>query len=140
MTRKRAWPRARLTIAALIALLGAGNAACSAWAELGRPREPVAVPRNVTGGVPAQGQDAIRRYGCGTCHQIPGVPGANGLVGPPLSDFAHRDYIAGQLVNTPDNLVLWIMDPQAVEPGTAMPALGVTLEDARDMAAYLYTR
>jgi cytochrome c1 len=53
--------------------------------------------------------------------------------------FARRSYIAGQLVNSPDNLVRWIMDPQGVEPGTAMPNLGVVPVVARDMAAYLYT-
>ena len=46
---------------------------------------------------------------------------------------------AGQLVNSPDNLIRWIVDPQTVEPGTAMPNLGVILAVARDMAAYLYT-
>jgi hypothetical protein len=60
-------------------------------------------------------------------------------VGPPLTSFANRSYIAGQLVNSPDNLIRWIMDPQGVEPGTAMPDLGVIPEVARDMAAYLYT-
>ena len=53
--------------------------------------------------------------------------------------FARRAYIAGQLPNDPENLVRWIQDPQGVEPGTAMPNLGVTAAVARDMAAYLYT-
>jgi cytochrome c1 len=61
------------------------------------------------------------------------------MVGPPLTMFAHRAYIAGQLPNQPENLVRWIQDPQGVEPGTAMPDLGVTPAVARDMAAYLYT-
>jgi cytochrome c len=60
-------------------------------------------------------------------------------VGPPLTMFARRAYIAGQLTNQPDNLIRWIQNPQAVEPGTAMPNLGVIPEIARDMAAYLYT-
>jgi cytochrome c1 len=59
------------------------------------------------------------------CHVIPGVPGARGMVGPPLTMFARRAYIAGQLPNEPDNLLRWLQDPQAVEPGTAMPNLGV---------------
>jgi cytochrome c1 len=53
--------------------------------------------------------------------------------------FARRAYIAGQLANQPDNLIRWLQDPQAVEPGTAMPKLGVVPQVARDMAAYLYT-
>jgi cytochrome c len=61
------------------------------------------------------------------------------MVGPPLTMFARRAYIAGQLPNEPDNLIRWIRDPQAVEPGTAMPSLGVEPAVARDMAAYLYT-
>jgi cytochrome c1 len=60
-------------------------------------------------------------------------------VGPPLTRFADRAYIAGQLPNDPQSLIRWIQDPQTVEPGTAMPDLGVGPEVARDMAAYLYS-
>ncbi len=92
-----------------------------------------------TGGDPGRGVQVIDRYGCGGCHTIPGVPGARGLVGPPLLWWSRRTFIAGELPNTPDNLIRWIRAPQSVEPGTAMPALGVTDEEARDAAAYLYT-
>jgi cytochrome c len=78
-------------------------------------------------------------YGCGGCHSIPGIPGANALVGPPLDHFVHRGYIAGMLRNTPDNLIHWIRDPQKIVPGNAMPALGIDERDARDITAYLYT-
>jgi cytochrome c1 len=61
------------------------------------------------------------------------------MVGPPLTQFGLRAYIAGQLPNQPDNLLRWLQDPQGVEPGTAMPNLGVGPAAARDMAAYLYT-
>jgi cytochrome c2 len=90
-------------------------------------------------GDPKRGQQAIVGFGCGACHQIPGIRGARGSVGPPLTAFATRTYIAGHLVNSPDNLIRWIVDPQAVESGTAMPNLGVIPSVARDMAAYLYT-
>lgn len=93
----------------------------------------------VAGGAPARGPAAIARYGCGTCHVIPGVRGAEGLVGPPLTRFAHRAYVGGLLPNRPDNLVAWIRDPKRFNPATAMPALGVSEEEARDIAAYLYT-
>jgi cytochrome c2 len=93
----------------------------------------------VGGGDADRGRVALDGFGCGACHVIPGVSGARGLVGPPLTMFARRAYIAGQLPNQPDNLLRWIQDPQAVEPGTAMPNLGVKPEVARDMAAYLYT-
>jgi cytochrome c len=91
------------------------------------------------GGDARQGQTKIRQYGCNACHQIDGVPGANGLVGPPLTGVRERYYIAGELANTPDNLMRWIQHPREVEPHTAMPEMGVTEQDSRDIAAYLYT-
>jgi len=81
----------------------------------------------------------MRKYGCQTCHTVPGVVGANGLVGPPLAGIASRSYIAGVLPNAPDNMLAWIRDPQRVDPKTAMPNTGVTPSDARHIAAYLYT-
>ena len=93
----------------------------------------------LTGGDPDEGRLAIQRLGCGTCHTVPGVTGANGLVGPPLERMADRVYIAGKLHNTPDNMVQWILDPQRVTPGTAMPRTGADPRDARDITAYLYT-
>jgi cytochrome c len=95
--------------------------------------------RALTGGDPGHGPDLIRKYGCGSCHNVPGVPGAKGMVGPPLDTIASRSYLAGQLPNTPENLMRWIRKPQDVAPGTAMPDVGVTEKDGRDIAAYLYT-
>lgn len=92
-----------------------------------------------TGGLAGRGEQVIRNKNCGSCHTIPGVHGARGLVGPPLYFFSRRTYIAGELPNTPDNLVRWIMSPQSVEAGTAMPNLGLSEQQARDVAAYLYT-
>ncbi len=93
----------------------------------------------VAGGDPERGVVALARYGCGGCHTVPGVPGARGTVGPPLTDFALRGYVAGVVPNWPRHLVQWIMDPPAISPQTAMPDLGVGDQDARDIAAYLYT-
>lgn len=93
--------------------------------------------RIVTGGDAELGKKNIAQFGCGTCHEIPGVKGANGLVGPPLTKFGRRQVIAGELANTPDNLVRWITDPKGVEPGTDMLDLGVSNQQARDIAAYL---
>lgn len=81
----------------------------------------------------------IRQYGCTSCHTIPGIPEANALVGPSLAQIASRMYIAGVLPNTPENMFRWLQNPPAVDPRTAMPNLGVTETDARDMAGYLYT-
>lgn len=94
---------------------------------------------NLLAGDPDLGQVALQVYGCGACHTIPGVPGANSLAGPPLTAWAERIYIAGKLTNEPINLVQWIRFPQAIEPGTAMPNMDVSEEDAVHMAAYLYT-
>ena len=94
----------------------------------------------LTGGDPARGPAAFRAYGCQTCHTIGGVPGANAVVGPPLDGLAARAYIAGVLPNSGENLVRWIRDPQGVDEKTAMPDVGVTERDARDIAAYIYTR
>lgn len=103
-------------------------------------REVGVVPRHqVVGGDPARGARAIVSYGCGSCHVIPGVPAATGRVGPPLTDFADRAYVAGRVPNESGALVRWIRDPRAIDPETVMPALGVTDPDARDIAAYLYT-
>jgi cytochrome c2 len=92
-----------------------------------------------TGGDAERGKQAIAGFGCGACHEIGGVPGAHGKVGPPLSGIGERSMIAGQLPNTPDNMVRWLLDPPGVEPGTAMPDLVNDEGTARDMTAYLYT-
>lgn len=90
-------------------------------------------------GVPSRGAALIKYYGCGSCHTIPGISAANGLVGPPLTEFSKRIYVAGLLRNTPDNLVYWIRYPQKVVPGNVMPEMNIDVRDARDIAAYLYT-
>ncbi len=124
---------------ARMALLGLGVAALLA----GCGEYPRAPDRSqaalITGGDPQRGREKIRDYGCGACHTIPGVRGANTRVGPPLSGMASRMFVAGLLANNPENMVLWIRHPTAVDPRTAMPDVGVTESDARDIAAYLYT-
>jgi len=95
--------------------------------------------QTIPGADAKRGAADIARIGCGTCHMIPGIQHAEGLVGPPLEHWARRTYIAGEVPNTPGMLVRWIETPQAIEPGTAMPNLGVTEQTARDIAAYLYT-
>ncbi len=96
-------------------------------------------PMVVAGGNPERGREAIRQLGCGSCHVIPGISGANSTVGPPLRAVARQAYIGGVVPNLPENLVRWIRDPQAVQPQTAMPDVGATEREARDIAAYLYT-
>ena len=117
---------ALLACAALACVLSCGGGAERLAAEM-------------TGGDPARGREHIRRYGCASCHTIPGVPEADSLVGPPLERIAARTYLGGRLTNSPDNMVRWIRDPRGVDPETAMPNLGVTEQDALDIAAYLAT-
>jgi cytochrome c len=120
-------PLAALVAAACVALPG-----CSG-------RDP---PRRepLTGGDAVRGRELIARIGCGACHVVPGVERATGKVGPPLERLRERAYVGGVVSNTPDNLVAWIVNPRALSPRTAMPAVGVDAEQARDIAAYLYSR
>lgn len=90
-------------------------------------------------GDPQAGAKRIAQVGCGSCHIIPGISGARGLVGPPLNHMSRRIYLAGLLRNTPENLVYWLRNPQQVVPGNAMPDMGLSEDQARDIAAYLYT-
>ncbi len=102
--------------------------------------EPAPPPHlRVVGGDAERGRVAMVESGCGACHRIPGVRNARAMVGPPLDDYAQRGYVAGLLPNRPANLVAWLRDPPAINPGTAMPDLGLSEAVARDMAAYLYT-
>lgn len=94
----------------------------------------------MTMGKVAAGKLAFGKYGCGGCHAILGMSGASGTVGPPLDGIAARGIIGGRLSNNPTNMMQWIAHPQQVSPGTAMPELGVTPKDARDITAFLYTR
>ena len=94
---------------------------------------------HLTNADPGRGRTAIARYGCGSCHTIPGVIGASGKVGPPLGEVSQRVFIAGVLPNDPDNMIRWIENPPAIDSKTAMPNMGVTPRDARDIASYLYT-
>jgi cytochrome c2 len=135
--KQTVWPVRRLGAFKRIALLAA--LACgAALAACGQDTNGVALAE-VPGGDARQGRQAFDIYGCGACHVIPGVPGANGAAGPPLTAFARRRFIAGSLPNTPGNLIAWLVDPQSIEPGTAMPNLGVSEYNARHMAAYLAT-
>ena len=125
--------RARSAVLLSAALTCAGVAGCE---EQQRPTHRTQL---VAGGVPEIGELRFAHYGCTSCHAIPGIPGATAHVGPPLKGWADRRFVAGEQPNVPDRLIGFIMHPQQVAPGTAMPDMGVTEADARHMAAYLYT-
>lgn len=110
-------------------------------AEAKAEAEPVAtdMPAGaVSKGDARHGRRLMRLYACRSCHRIPGLVGSDVRVGPDLAEAGSRRYIAGVLANTPQNMVLWITGPTDIDPLTAMPDLGVTPEQAADMAAYLY--
>lgn len=115
--------RVALIVLASVALAGCGREA----------------PPPALAGDPDNGKLLLRQFGCGTCHEIPGVAEAKGRVGPPLDGLAGRIYLGGVLPNTPENMAAFIRKPQQFAPRTAMPDLGVTAPHARDMVAYLST-
>ncbi|MDY6945815.1 MAG: c-type cytochrome [Pseudomonadota bacterium] len=94
----------------------------------------------VIGGDADKGRVALAQYECGVCHVIPGIPDAVGKVGPALDDYSRRSYVAGKFPNQPETLVRWIVDAPSMAPQTAMPAIAMSQQEARHMAAYLYER
>jgi len=82
---------------------------------------------------------------CVGCHGIVGVnlngfndPKSLGLIGPNLTHFGSRDLIAGGVLeNTPQNLALWLHNPQDVKPGSDMPDLGLSQDQINALVAYL---
>lgn len=93
-----------------------------------------------------QGVNVILQRGCGSCHTIPQIPGATGAIGPNLGPngdippVSQRKTLAGGVVpnNSVDDLAGWIEDPPGHKPGTAMPKLGLSHDEALAAAAYLY--
>ena len=120
-------------------LLAAATLACLTAIGCSAPGDSHAATAELLAGDPERGRLLMRQAGCGACHRIPGVAGANGLVGPSLDGIASRAYIAGVLPNAPDNMLRWISDPKSVDSLTAMPNVGLTRSEARNVAAYLYT-
>lgn len=85
-----------------------------------------------------RGLIAIRKAGCGACHEIPGIDWPNGRLAPSLVGFDDVGLIAGTLPNCPDVLASFIRNPPSVKPGSTMPPMPVTQREAADIAAYLY--
>jgi cytochrome c oxidase subunit II len=105
------------------------------------PGAPAAAAAPAAGAAPADGAALIQQKGCGACHVIAGIPGATGTIGPNLAGVASRNRIAAGAVpnNGPDDLKKWISDPPALKPGTAMPNLGLSDDEATKIVAYLET-
>ena len=132
LTRYR-WPLA----GAVAVLIAAAAGAASLWQMQDRSSSTAVA---MTGGDIARAPELIRRYGCAGCHTIPGIAGGDGKVGGPLKDIRQRVYVGGVVTNSPDNMIRWIVSPQTFSPRTAMPATGISEAEARDVAAYLYSR
>lgn len=127
-----------------IAVALALSAAIAAAVVVGRWYRQIEEKRQaaiaLTGGNPDLGPRLILRYGCGACHTVQGIAGARGQVGPNLSDVSRRIYIGGVTTNSPENLIRWIVNPREFDPKTAMPVTGISEHEARDVAAFLYSR
>jgi cytochrome c2 len=97
--------------------------------------------RQVADGDVARGRAIVTSgaHGCTGCHDVPGILMPKGVVGPRLDDMRRRSFIAGTLPNRPDVLVAFLQDPPALVPATGMPNVRLSPQDARDIAAFLYT-
>jgi mono/diheme cytochrome c family protein len=124
---------------AVLVLVAVGGALVAYAAGREAVRERRERASMLTGGNADLAEAPMRRFGCAGCHQIPGVTGAVGTVGPALAGLSRRVYIGGVLTNTPENMVRWIINPPAIDEKTAMPATGISEAEARDVAAYLYS-
>ena len=125
--------------AALAVFVGLALAGCPA-SKGGAPLDSMAGRADAATGAPvsaARGQRLLVQYQCGSCHAIPKGPASRRLNGPSLEAFGKRSYIAGHLPNRRDTLAQWIVSPQSLVPDSPMPSMGVSMTDARDMAAYL---
>ncbi|WP_240320805.1 c-type cytochrome [Sphingomonas crusticola] len=138
--RKRHVPSTLMFLAALVLLAIAAAGIGGVTLYLQNRGQTQARAEAITGGKVANGPALMAGYGCGSCHIIPGITGANGKVGPDLSGISKRTTIAGSLPNDPKTMILWLQHPQALRPGSGMPEMGVTDAAARDIAAYLYAR
>jgi len=87
-------------------------------------------------GLAAQGKAIFASGACVACHTIRGV--SAGVLGPDLTTFgSRRTLAAGMFPNTPERVAEWVKNPGGLKPGVKMPALGLTDDQARAVAAYL---
>jgi cytochrome c oxidase subunit 2 len=83
------------------------------------------------------GQRIFQTTSCVNCHTIAGTR-ANGLFGPDLTHVMSRDTIAsGVAPNTPENLRRWIRNPDAIKPGSRMPAMNLNDQELDAVTAYM---
>jgi cytochrome c len=108
-------------------------AACAACAPA--PAPPAAVP--LAGSEPAR-KPLFIEAGCGGCHTLAGVPGATGLVGPNLTNIGARPYLVVESIPTSQaTLEQWLLDPRSLKADARMPSVGLTQQQARELAILL---
>jgi cytochrome c oxidase subunit II len=87
----------------------------------------------------AAGQRIFETTACINCHTVAGTV-ASGRFGPDLTHLMSRDTIAaGAAKNTPENLRQWILNPDAIKPGSLMPAMQLSDPELDALTAYLET-
>lgn len=98
------------------------------------------VPHSGTAGAAlSTGQRVFESTACVNCHTVSGTP-AKGRFGPDLTHLMSRETIAsGAAPNTHEKLRLWIKNPDAIKPGSKMPAMGLSDRDVDAVTAYLET-
>jgi cytochrome c oxidase subunit 2 len=85
------------------------------------------------------GKRVFETTSCINCHAVSGTA-ANGRFGPDLAHLMSRSTIAsGAAENTAANLRLWIQNPDAIKPGSLMPAMKLSDTDLNALVAYLET-
>jgi cytochrome c oxidase subunit II len=88
-------------------------------------------------GLAARGRSVFLQSTCASCHSIRGTS-AKAVIGPDLTHVATRMTLAALTIpNDAADLLRWISDPQHVKPGAKMPALDLSDQDLRAVAAYL---
>jgi cytochrome c oxidase subunit II len=87
----------------------------------------------------AEGRKVFETTACINCHVVAGTV-ANGRFGPDLTHLMSRDTLASGVVpNTPENLRMWIQNPDSIKPGCRMPAMTLTDQELDQVTAYLLT-
>ncbi len=84
-----------------------------------------------------KGRQLVIDKGCVACHTFPDVAWPRGGLGPALGHFGYQGLIAGQLPNQPGVLMQFVRNAPALVPGSAMPAVPMSDQEARDVTAYL---
>lgn len=77
---------------------------------------------------------------CGSCHIIPGIKTAQGRVGPSLVKVGERAFLAGKIPNSSENFERFLVHPQQMSPGGAMPELGISPRQAQAIRRTLWKK